>query len=325
MSENDNNTPQLPPAGWYPDPHDAAGQRYWDGAQWTEHAAVPTSASAAIAAANVGHGSGVPGAAAQGDAGRGSAGQGPAVRRSPAAGAASATGAADTIAVAHKRGLPTLKWWQWGLVALGALVLISVIVGSLGGARGDADAVYPAPTATSQAREVEAPAPKPVDDREKMPGLVGLTVAEARAAVESAGFVMTLPDGTGDDWVVLTQTLSAGRQADPGTEVLVTAEAPKPVYTLAQQNAINKAQDYLAYSGFSRTGLIDQLEYEGYSAEDATFGADNAGADWNAECAEKAKAYLDYSSFSRQGLYDQLAYEGFTDAEIQFGLAAVGY
>ena len=27
----------LPPANWYPDPHDASQLRYWDGAQWTEH------------------------------------------------------------------------------------------------------------------------------------------------------------------------------------------------------------------------------------------------------------------------------------------------
>ena len=25
------------PAGWYPDPSNAAQQRYWDGNQWTEH------------------------------------------------------------------------------------------------------------------------------------------------------------------------------------------------------------------------------------------------------------------------------------------------
>jgi hypothetical protein len=102
--------------------------------------------------------------------------------------------------------------------------------------------------------------------------------------------------------------------------VLITGEAPKPVYTLAQQNAIHQAQSYLDYSGFSRVGLIDQVEYEGHATEEATF-----GADWNAEAAEKAASHLGYSSFSRQGLYDQLAFEGFTDAEIQFGLAAVGY
>ena len=31
--------PALPPAGWYPDPTNPGGQRYWDGQRWTEQAA----------------------------------------------------------------------------------------------------------------------------------------------------------------------------------------------------------------------------------------------------------------------------------------------
>lgn len=31
------NEAELPPAGWYPNPHDALSERYWDGSQWTEH------------------------------------------------------------------------------------------------------------------------------------------------------------------------------------------------------------------------------------------------------------------------------------------------
>ena len=30
---------ELPPADWYPDPEHQGMQRYWDGAQWTEHRA----------------------------------------------------------------------------------------------------------------------------------------------------------------------------------------------------------------------------------------------------------------------------------------------
>lgn len=99
----------------------------------------------------------------------------------------------------------------------------------------------------------------------------------------------------------------------------------KPKLTLEQENAIGSAENYIRYSGFSREGLIDQLEYEGYSTESATFAADYIDVDWNEECKESAKDYLKYSTFSRQGLHDQLQYEGFTEEQIEYGLSAVGY
>ena len=76
---------------------------------------------------------------------------------------------------------------------------------------------------------------------------------------------------------------------------------------------------------FSRSGLIGQLEYEGYSTEDATFAADNCGADWNEQAAKSAQTYLDTMSFSRQGLIDQLVYEGFTQEQAEHGVTAAGY
>lgn len=46
-------TPATAPSGWYPDPNAPGTQRYWDGSQWTEHAAnttaqQPPNASAAV-------------------------------------------------------------------------------------------------------------------------------------------------------------------------------------------------------------------------------------------------------------------------------------
>lgn len=105
----------------------------------------------------------------------------------------------------------------------------------------------------------------------------------------------------------------------------VTQEVAEPVLPLAQQQAVLKAESYLAYSAFSRTGLIGQLEYEGFTNADAAFGVDYLNVDWNAQAALKAQSYLDFSSFSRQGLIDQLIYEGFTAEEAEFGVAAVGY
>lgn len=103
------------------------------------------------------------------------------------------------------------------------------------------------------------------------------------------------------------------------------AEPAEPALTLAQQNAVGKAESYLAMSGFSRAGLIKQLEFEKFPTADAEFAVDHIAPDWNAEAAEKAKSYLDMSAFSRDALLKQLLFEGFTQAEAEAGLAAVGY
>lgn len=111
---------------------------------------------------------------------------------------------------------------------------------------------------------------------------------------------------------------------DPATDKEETPAPSKPTATVSQQNARSKALQYLDYTAFSYTGLIEQLEYEGFSTEDATYGADNCGADWNKQAAKKAQDYLDYTSFSRDGLIDQLVYEGFTYDQAVYGVDSVG-
>ena len=95
--------------------------------------------------------------------------------------------------------------------------------------------------------------------------------------------------------------------------------------TIGQRNALDKAEDYLRYSAFSREGLISQLEFEGFEENDIIFAVDNVKVDWNEQCYKKAKSYLQYSSFSRQGLIDQLEFEGFTDEQITYAINKVGY
>ena len=95
--------------------------------------------------------------------------------------------------------------------------------------------------------------------------------------------------------------------------------------TTGEKNALSKAKDYLAFTAFSYSGLIDQLEYEGFTKEEATYGADNCGADWNEQAAKKAADYLDFRSFSRDELIDQLEYEGFTYDQAVYGVEANGY
>jgi hypothetical protein len=89
--------------------------------------------------------------------------------------------------------------------------------------------------------------------------------------------------------------------------------------TLSQKNAVEEAKSYLDYSSFSYSGLVHQLEFEGFSTADATWGADNCGADWYEQAVDKAKSYLDYTSFSYTGLIDQLEFEGFTTDQATYG------
>lgn len=112
---------------------------------------------------------------------------------------------------------------------------------------------------------------------------------------------------------------------EPHVQALSGPTIPlEPVSTVSQRNAVHTAKDYLDYTAFSRTGLIQQLEYEGFSTDDATFAVDSVAVDWTQQAAKAAKAYLDYSGFSRSGLIDQLEYEGFTPAQAAYGATAAG-
>lgn len=94
--------------------------------------------------------------------------------------------------------------------------------------------------------------------------------------------------------------------------------------TVSQKNAIRKAESYLDFTAFSREGLIDQLEFDGFPSEDAVYAVDKVGADWNVQAEKKAKAYLDFTAFSRSGLIEQLEFDGFTNAQATHGADSVG-
>ena len=95
--------------------------------------------------------------------------------------------------------------------------------------------------------------------------------------------------------------------------------------TLGEENAVKKANQYLKYSAFSKTGLVKQLEYEGFSTSEATYAVKNVKADWMEQAAKKAKQYLKYSAYSRSRLISQLEYEGFTNDQIMYAIGQVGY
>lgn len=110
--------------------------------------------------------------------------------------------------------------------------------------------------------------------------------------------------------------------APPTTAPPVTT--PQPTETVSQVNARRSASSYIDFSAFSRQGLIEQLQYEGFSEADAAHGVDTLDVDWNEQAADSAASYLEFSSFSRQGLVEQLLYEGFTPAQAEHGVSTTG-
>jgi hypothetical protein len=123
---------------------------------------------------------------------------------------------------------------------------------------------------------------------------------------------------------------NAAEPAEPEPAKIEPVEEPvvqpptqpaKPALTMGQQQAVAKGRDYLDYTAFSRQGLIDQLVYEGFSTEDATFAVDYIAPDWNEQAAKKAQDYLDTQHFSRSGLMEQLLFEGFTHAQAAYGVS----
>lgn len=116
------------------------------------------------------------------------------------------------------------------------------------------------------------------------------------------------------------ETTPVESTTDDSTDDASETSVETSTSTVSQQNALRSAESYLRFTHFSYSGLIGQLEYEGYSTEDATWAADNCGADWNEQALGSALDYLDYTAFSYSGLIDQLEYEGFTTEQATYAV-----
>jgi len=164
-------------------------------------------------------------------------------------------------------------------------------------------------------------------------GLLGFVVLAGGCTAALVGGAAVAVSEIEDDTfaTVPTTELAAYSPINVGPEPVAEApteepaEAPvvtEPAMTAGQRNAVDSASGYLSFTSFSRSGLIDQLEFEGYSTDDATYAVDSLQVDWNDQAIKSARDYLSFTSFSRSGLVDQLEFEGFTAAQAEHGVAA---
>ncbi len=125
--------------------------------------------------------------------------------------------------------------------------------------------------------------------------------------------------------VVDTTVEEKSTQQTSSSEEKIETDVDNKTPTMGEKNALAKAKEYLRLTAFSRKGLIEQLEFEGFTNTESEYGADNCGADWNQQAAKKAKEYLDLTSFSRQSLIEQLEFEGFTHDQAEYGVKQAGF
>lgn len=104
-----------------------------------------------------------------------------------------------------------------------------------------------------------------------------------------------------------------------------TQEPEVSTETVGEANAKKKAESYLSFSGFSKKGLIEQLEFEGFSTAEATYGVENIVVDWDVQAGRKAESYMSFQAFSATGLMEQLIFEGFTKEQAAYGAYVVGF
>ena len=152
------------------------------------------------------------------------------------------------------------------------------------------------------------------------------------AAINSAGVGVfsesnwvdyTTTSGSGSSSITVpSSNISPSTTTSSGT-IATTTTSVASTGTVSQQNAKSRATSYLRSSSFSRSGLIGQLQYDGFSIDDATYGVDALNTNWNAQAVKKATSYLRTSSFSRSGLIDQMIFEGFSSSESIYGVDAL--
>ena len=146
---------------------------------------------------------------------------------------------------------------------------------------------------------------------------------EAKAYLEKGGrLYQKAPEEPADT----PPAYDASEASKEPTSESSASSPPRDTATLGEKNALADALRYLdVLGGFSREGLADQLDFEGYSSGEIDYALAHCGADWKEQAVIAASQYLNAMPFSRQGLIDQLEFEGFTHEQAVYGVTQNGY
>jgi flagellar biosynthesis GTPase FlhF len=195
------------------------------------------------------------------------------------------------------------------LTGVGAVVLLLVVIGALNGGNKDREAPVVAAEATQEADEeksAEEIAAEEEAEAERQAEEEAEAAAEAEeerlaeeqrlaeeAAAAEAAAAEAVRIGTvaqqnayrsAVSYLNYTAFSRSGLIGQLEYEEYSTGDAEFAIARLEAEGGVDwnaqaaqKAADYLAYSSFSRSGLISQLLYEGFTAEQAEYGVSTTG------------------------------------------------
>ncbi|MDQ0733121.1 Ltp family lipoprotein [Arthrobacter sp. B1I2] len=207
------------------------------------------------------------------------------------------------------------------LIVTGVVILLSIVVNSARAGSTSSSAPAASTPKVATAAQTASATPTPTKD----PAVAAAEAeASAKAKAEKDAAAKAKADADAAAKAEADAAAKAKAEADAAAKAQAEAEAAAKKGTISQQSAQRKAGDYLKFTAFSRSGLIDQLVYEKFSLADSTWAVDHMTIDYNEQAAKKAKDYLKFSSFSRSGLVDQLLFEGYTAEQAEFGASTTG-
>jgi multidrug efflux pump subunit AcrA (membrane-fusion protein) len=173
------------------------------------------------------------------------------------------------------------------------VAVLALFMGIGIGSTGSGDQTAELDTASGQVAVLESDLAQAEDQNASLED----SLAEAEASLAEAGESLASGDDAAAALDAREEELNAredalderekaldDREANADSQPDAPAPAPPPPaedsgsdLTAGQENAIRSAVSYLEMSGFSRSGLIDQLKFEGYTQEQAEYGVTKAG------------------------------------------------
>lgn len=91
-----------------------------------------------------------------------------------------------------------------------------------------------------------------------------------------------------------------------------------------QRRTIARAESYTNLMAFSRARLIQQLEFEGFTHNDAQWAVDQLTIDWNEQALKKANSYHSLMSLPPDNIRRLLTFEDFSEEQIDYAMTNIG-